>query len=1185
MTIELDEQISVFLKNQAQTAQGNVFETESFYSSDDLLCEGPIEGFANKNGETVGYLEIDDALSSVGSSIYYNNIPVVDYRTNLFNFAQTQISFDTGTERKRGSFMPSSLFEYKNRIYDIPKAIAYKNTLTEPTVFKPSFFSQPFKLEDASVDQKIKDFVKYKQFSTPVSHRVLNRFAALVQFSISIDTLYSIEGGGSTAAAPITFMIEAENLSARTTSYLFFNASFVAKGGPLILPFFISLNKNDGDLKLDPFPEMNITIYSLRQSVQSQTNVFRTFSLDSVVEYVPYRMSYPYCSFVSTRISSKHFNAIPTRSYDCKLLKIRVPENYDGEAREYVDNWSGNFNVSLKWTNNPAWVFYDLCINSRYGMGRGHINELDLNKWQFLTLSKFCDELVKTNSRTKYDADLFTYDNNIQYGQANYNVISVTVAATETLENLKQKYPIGSILYLYDLKNTYDENVDYNFKKIICSVSLSGTTATIKLCNDFGPRKILESDLRGNLFSKLMDYVKQDPSKNIENEIKLFILKYIIGDASLGLFLTQDEAVSKNQMKLKIFDASLNVYKGYCVAKHPEYDDYLEPRFSCNLLINSSTEGLKILSDLSSIFRGIFYFKNGLLNLTSDVKQKPTYIFTNSNVKDGLFTYASSDLNTSFSVAKVPYLDKSDNFKDKVVYVEDQDLIKSYGIVEKDILSFGITSRSEAQRIGRWFLATGKLESEVVGFSTGLEATVLQIGNVIRLSDNLKNANTVSGKIVSLDFQNNYIYIDREVSAECLGKNIKIFSLINDIASELDFSILEVDNTNLRLKIISNAYMSWCIVNKIIVEDSGLKLTGTVAGGNVFDKKAYTNNSFVNNCQISFSVVYAVNHNSVVGLSKINNPKIDESDINYAFQVLGDGTAAAVLSILQDNLPFNLNVTDTSVKDSDLLRITYDGENVRYYRNETLVYGPVSVSATTKGKPLHGVVAMNVPNRTIKNILFSKYPDAIYGKFSNLRSGANFSIYINENDLLSDLYKIISINEVSANEYTISAMKYTEEKFDIIEKNEYVDQAQNKPKEIVFSTSSIVSELFTDAQMGGYTKIESVNYVSASNSSYDYSFLIEQEILNDNFFSAQYEALTVDFISMFTDLINQRGVDNVFGIMCIVNRNGKSLNFNLLKEDARKVKVFLGESFAGNISAKTSIDLYAFDLNYKIINV
>ena len=1182
MKIELDETISNFLKNQTQSATANSFETESFYSSTDLLCEGPIEGFANKNGETVGYLEIDNALSSVGSSIYFNNTPLVDYRTNLFNFAQTQISFDTGTERKRGSFVPTSLFEYKNRIYDIPKVIAYNNKFTDPTALSRGFQTKSFNLKNASDIEK--DYIKRKQYSTPVSHRVLNRYATAVQFSISIDTLYHINNGG-TQVAPITFIIEAENLSTRTASYLFFNGSFVAKGGNLILPFIIYLSKDDGDLALDSFPEMNITVYSLRQSVQSDTSTFRVFSLDSVAEIVPYRMSYPYCSSVHTEISSRHFNAIPVRSYDCKLLKIRVPDNYDGEAREYVDSWSGNFNVSLKWTNNPAWVFYDLCINSRYGMGRGHINELDLNKWQFLTLSKFCDELVKTNSRTKYDADLFTYDNNIQYGQVNYNTISITVAGTETLENLKQRYPIGSVLYLYDLKNTYDENVDYNFKKIICSVSLNGTTAIVKLCNDFGPRKIIESDLRGNLFSKLMAYVKADPSKNIENEIKLFILKYIIGDPSLGFFLTQDEVVSKNQMKLKIFDTSLSVYKGYCVAKHPEYDDYLEPRFSCNLLINSNIEGLKILSDLSSIFRGIFYFKNGLLNLTSDVKQKPIYIFTNSNVKDGLFTYASSDLNTSFSVAKVPYLDKSDNFKDKIVYVEDQDLIKSYGIVEKDILSFGITSRSEAQRIGRWFLATGKLESEVVGFSTGLEATILQIGNVIRISDNLKNANAISGKIVSLDFENNYIYIDREVSTNCLGKNIKIFSLVNDVASELDFSILEVDNVNLRLKIISNAYMSWFIVNKIIVEDSGLKLTGAVAGGNIFDKKAYTNNSFINNCRISFSVVDVANHNSVVGLSKINNPKVDASDINYGFQVIGDGDSAAVLSILQDNSPFTLNVADKSVKEADLLTITYDGENVRYYRNETLVYGPVSVSATTKGKPLHGVVAMNVPNRTIKNILFSKYPDAIYGKFSNLRSGANFSIYINENDLLFDLYKIMSINEVSANEYTISAMKYTEEKFNIIEKNEYIDQAQKKPKEIIFSTSSVVSELFTDAQLRSYTKIESVNYASVSNSNYDYSFLIEQEILNDNFFNAQYESLTIDFISMFNDLIGQRNIDNVFGIMCIINRNGKSLNFNLLKEDARSVKVFLGESFFGNISAKTSIDLYAFDLNYKIINV
>jgi hypothetical protein len=186
MKIDLDTTVSNFLRSKTQSDKGDVFETESFYSSVDLLCEGPIEGFANKNGETVGYLEIDNALSSVGSSIYYNNIPVLDYRTNLFNFAQTEISFDTGTEKKEGSYVPSSLFEYKNRIYDIPKAIAFNNKFTNPVAQAVGFSIENFKLENATDIQK--NYIKRKEYSNPVSHRVLNRYAAVVQYSISIDT-------------------------------------------------------------------------------------------------------------------------------------------------------------------------------------------------------------------------------------------------------------------------------------------------------------------------------------------------------------------------------------------------------------------------------------------------------------------------------------------------------------------------------------------------------------------------------------------------------------------------------------------------------------------------------------------------------------------------------------------------------------------------------------------------------------------------------------------------------------------------------------------------------------------------------------------------------------------------------------------------------------------------------------
>jgi hypothetical protein len=69
MTIRLQEKTSNFLRRTLQSAKNPSYETESFYSSTDLLCEGPIEGFANKNGETVGYLEINDTLSTIGTSI------------------------------------------------------------------------------------------------------------------------------------------------------------------------------------------------------------------------------------------------------------------------------------------------------------------------------------------------------------------------------------------------------------------------------------------------------------------------------------------------------------------------------------------------------------------------------------------------------------------------------------------------------------------------------------------------------------------------------------------------------------------------------------------------------------------------------------------------------------------------------------------------------------------------------------------------------------------------------------------------------------------------------------------------------------------------------------------------------------------------------------------------------------
>ena len=1184
MIILLDTNIKDFLNQNSQAASKPSFETESFYNSVDVLCEGPIEGFVNYQGQTVNYININNP-TTIGQGLYYNDTPVIDPKTNLYNFTQSSFLASFGEQTKNCSIFSQAVYEYKTRIYDIPKAIVtdQANNIEEPVPFKPAnsnnqtgFELQTFSSLTVQANSLNEKYKKYKNFSTIVSHSVQNKYSENFDFNISLDTLYSIKNNDTTAG-PVSFVIEAQNLSTGIDYYLYFNGSFVAKGGAIILPFRIEVEPVDKSI--NNFPTININVYSVRGSVSSSTDQFRTISLDSVVEYIKYPFSFPYSAVTFNTISSRHFNAIPTRSYDCKLLKIRVPDNYDGEAREYSGNWSGNFNKSLKWTDNPAWIFYDLCTNGRYGMAKGQIDENDLNKWQFLTLSKYCDELVKTNSRTKFTSDLFYFDNDLEYGEEDFNTITFSTSLTES--QINERYPVGSVIYLYDVRNELDESIDYNYKKLICSVSLTSGVAKLKLCNDFGPRKILEQDLRGQLFMALTGYLNNNPNQNIENKIKLYILKYFIGDNSLGLpYFSQDTEVSKSHMKKKIFDTSLKVLKGYCVAKHDEYPEFLEPRFSCNVLINSENEGLKTLTDLASIFRGIFYFRNGLLNLTSDVKQKSVYIFTNSNVKQGLFTYASSDLNTSFSVAKVPYLDRNDKFKDKIVYVEDQDLIRKFGIVEKEILSFGVTSRSEAQRIGKWYLATGKLESEIVGFVTGIEATLLQIGNVIRISDSLKNASIIYGKITALDFKNNYLYIDREVDSSSLGKNIKIFSVIDNNPIESDFTVLEVDNLNLRLKITSYPYMSWLVMDKITVSNEGKTLT---SGGsvNVFDKKAYTNISFIDNCQISYSSPDAFNDQNVVGLSLINNPTLDETDINYGFQIVG-ATTSATLSVIQNGTPQSLAPEYQSVVGTDVMRITYDGEYVRYYKNDVLVYGPV---ARAKGGELHGVVAMKVINAKITNLYFSKYPAPTYGKYSELRSGANFSIYVNDSDSQFDLFKIISINEVSSNEYAISAMRYQEEKFKIIENNEYVDAKQDKLKQIVFSSDNEIEELFTDNEISSSLKIDPINYVDAVATDFDYSFIVENESLNGDYLNNKYEYITINFKNLFDILLIVKGVSNLYGLMCIINRNGKSLTFNVLQNQENLIKIFLGETQQGNVSYKTTVDFYAFDSNYRIINV
>lgn len=134
----------------------------------------------------------------------------------------------------------------------------------------------------------------------------------------------------------------------------------------------------------------SIRVRRLTLNATSSTIADRTM-VDAVTEIIDAKLRYPMSAVVGLKVDASQFQSVPTRAYDLKGRIIRVPVNYDPETRSYTGVWNGTF--KLAWTNNPAWVFFDLVSNDRYGLGE-RIPAGWLDKWGLYEIGRYCDELV-----------------------------------------------------------------------------------------------------------------------------------------------------------------------------------------------------------------------------------------------------------------------------------------------------------------------------------------------------------------------------------------------------------------------------------------------------------------------------------------------------------------------------------------------------------------------------------------------------------------------------------------------------------------------------------------------------------------------------------------------------------------------------------------------------------------------
>jgi len=342
-----------------------------------------------------------------------------------------------------------------------------------------------------------------------------------------------------------------------------------------------------------------LTPDSTTSYLQNQTYV------ESITEIYGEIYTYPYGAMIRGLYDAQFFQGVPSRAYEVEGLKVKIPGNYNPLLKTYSttgfattnSGWNGQFATGVYYTDNPAWCYYDLLTNSRYGLGK-YIDSSYVDKQELYNVSKYCDTLV---------------------------------------------------------------------------------------ADGFGG---------------------------------------------------------------------------------------LEPRFTCNLILQSREEAYKVVNDMASIFRGLAYYSNGLIYVSQDRERDDNEIvslFTNANVEEGNFNYSTSSRKNRHSVAIIRYNDPKNFYKPAIEYVEDFNAIRRYGIREIELTAFGCTSRGQAIRLGRWILTSDSLETESVNFTAGLEAARLKPGDVFKVFDYNRKLKRHGGRTLEISkvgTTGTYVVLDGPVDIE-----------------------------------------------------------------------------------------------------------------------------------------------------------------------------------------------------------------------------------------------------------------------------------------------------------------------------------------------------------------------------------------------------------------------------------
>ncbi|MDV5624071.1 host specificity protein J, partial [Leclercia adecarboxylata] len=143
-----------------------------------------------------------------------------------------------------------------------------------------------------------------------------------------------------------------------------------------------------------------------------------TMTLQSFTEVIDAKLRYPNTALLYIEFDSSQFNgSIPQISCEPRGRVIRVPDTYNPETRTYTGTWTGSFKWA--WTDNPAWIFYDLVVSDRFGLGH-RLTAANIDKWMLYQVAQYCDQPVPdgkggSGTEPRYICNVYIQDRNDAY--------------------------------------------------------------------------------------------------------------------------------------------------------------------------------------------------------------------------------------------------------------------------------------------------------------------------------------------------------------------------------------------------------------------------------------------------------------------------------------------------------------------------------------------------------------------------------------------------------------------------------------------------------------------------------------------------------------------------------------------------------------------------------------------------